>query len=78
MISTIFETVNSGLSGVLDKALYSLYYQQYYYNRILNDFIRIQKDKPKEGLERLYIVTENLFKAANSWGTKAINRYINY
>lgn len=78
MISTIFETVNSGLSGVFDKELYSLYYQQYYYNRILNDFIRIQKDKPKKGLERLYIVTENLFKAANSWGTKAINRYINY
>lgn len=77
MISTLFEAVNCVLSGVFDKELYSLYYQQYYYNRILNDFIRIQKDKPKEGLERLYIVTENLFKAANSWGTKAINRYIN-
>lgn len=70
MISTLFEAVNCVLSGVFDKELYSLYYQQCYYNRILNDFIRIQKDKPKEGLERLYIVTDNLFETANCWTLK--------
>ena len=70
MISTLFEAVNCVLSGVFDKQLYSLYYQKCYYNRILNDFIRIQKDKPKEGLERLYIVTDNLFETANCWALK--------
>lgn len=70
MISTIFETVNSGLSGVFDKELYSLYYQQCYNNCILNNFIPIQKDKPKEGLVRLYNITKELLEFINYWRSK--------
>lgn len=60
MISTLFESVNCVLSCELDKKLYCLFFQQIYYNYILNDFIHIQKDKPKEGLGRLYNVTKEL------------------
>ena len=77
MFSTLFEFVNSGLSGEFDKKLYIFYFELCYYNCILNDFIHIQKDKPKDGLVRLYNLIKDLFEPTNYWGTKTINRYIN-
>ncbi len=70
MFSTLFEFVNSGLSGEFDKKLYIFYFELCYYNCILNNFIPIQKDKPKEGLVRLYNITKELLEFINCWRSK--------
>ena len=67
MISTLFEAVNKGLSGNFDAMVHSADYGKYYYEYILNHFIQIQKENPKDGLVRLYDVTNDLLGFADFW-----------
>ena len=75
MISILFEAVNKGLSGNFDAMVHSCAYGKYYYEYILNHFIQIQKENPKEGLVRLYDVTNDLLGFADFWYSQTADQF---